>query len=429
MSNHTIKGNTGPFTGSISVPGDKSISHRAVMISSIAQGRSCVKGLLRSGDVFSTINAFRAMGIELEQKGTDFYINGRGMHGLREPLQEIDAGNSGTTARILAGLLSAQRFDSVITGDKYLKKRPMKRVVDPLRQMGAEITGEDGGDRLPLHIHGTELNGIRYTLPVASAQVKSCLILAGLYANGITIITEPERSRDHTERMLDHFGVKLVVNDNTIEISKPEQFQSRELSVPSDISSAAFFIVGALINRGSEIIIENVGINPARTGIIDILRSMNASIEIINERNQCGEPVGDLLVKYSELKGTEIKGDIIPRTIDELPVVAVAACFADGETIISEAGELRVKETDRISAMTAELKKFGADIKELEDGMVIRGTDNLKGASCNSWGDHRIAMSLSVVATRAEGYSEIHDSEVIAISFPDFFQILEKARK
>lgn len=399
------------------------------MIGSVAKGRSPVKGLLRSDDVFSTVNAFRNMGIEIVEHGADFIINGRGMDGLRCPVSDIDAGNSGTTARILAGLLSAQKFSSLITGDRYLRKRPMKRVVDPLRLMGADITGEDDGERLPLKIRGTNLNGISYRLPVASAQVKSSLIFAGLYATGTTVISEPEKSRDHTERMLNHFGAGLTIEGNTIEVSRPDQFGSRNLTIPSDISSAAFFIVGALINRGSEITITNIGVNPARTGVIDVLREMNADIEIINNRIQCGEPVGDILVRQSDLRGTEIGGDMVPRTIDELPVIAVAACFAEGETKITDAGELRVKETDRISAMSTELKKLGADITELPDGMVIRGTDYLRGTKCKSWGDHRIAMSLSIAATRAEGETEIEDSEVISISFPDFFLILEELRR
>lgn len=431
MSIHKIKGNKSALRGDITVPGDKSISHRAVMLGALAEGESRVKGLLRSADVFSTINAFRNMGIDISDENRDFIIRGKGLYGLEAPSDNIDAGNSGTTARILAGILSGQKFESVITGDKYLKKRPMKRVVEPLRLMGAEITGEDDGDRLPLRISGKSLRGISYDMPVASAQVKSSLIFAGLYASGTTVISEPEKSRDHTERMLRHFGVNLSVKNNTVTVTRPSQnFKAREIAVPSDISSASFFIVGAIINEGSEVLIKNVGINPARTGIIDILEGMNAEVEIINKRTQCGEPAGDIIARYSSnLKGTDINGELIPRAIDELPVIAVAACFADGETVIRDARELRVKETDRISAMTAELRKLGAKITELEDGMIIEGTGFLNGGICDSWGDHRIAMALSIAATRAEGQTEIHDSEVVSISFPDFYTILDTLKE
>jgi len=428
VSNHIIKGNQKPFQGSISVPGDKSISHRAIILSSLAKGGSVIEGLLKSGDVYSTINAFRKMGIHIEEKEYLFHVGGKGLHGLRASSDEIDAGNSGTTARLLTGLLSAQKFNSTISGDEYLKKRPMRRVVDPLRLMGADITGAENGDKLPLRIRGKKLKGINYALPVASAQVKSSLMLAGLYAEGNTVITEPEKSRDHTERMLDYFGIKFNIRGRTIEISRPEQFHKRELKIPADISSAAFFIVGALINKDSEIVIRNVGLNPARTGILDILNKMNANIRVINSKQQCGEPVGDLLVGYRELYGTEIRGEVIPRMIDELPVLAVAACFAEGETVIRDAGELRVKETDRIEAMSSELNKLGADITPLRDGMIIEGGKSLKASRCRSWGDHRIAMSVAIAATRAEGETEIRDSEYISISFPDFFNILDKLR-
>lgn len=428
MSDITIYHNSRPLRGEITVPGDKSISHRAVILGSIAEGISVVAGLLESGDILSTVDAFRLMGITIDKTGSKYRIEGKGMHGLTAPVSEIDAGNSGTTARLLTGLLSGQDFNSVITGDKYLRKRPMKRVTEPLRLMGADITGEADGENLPLRINGRKLSGIEYTTPVASAQIKSALILAGMYADGKTKITEPQKTRDHTERMLSHFGVKIRVSGNSLEVERPEKLKSAELEIPSDISSAAFFIVAALITRGSELMIRNVGLNPQRTGIIEILRTMNADIKILNMREQCGEPVGDILAVHSRLKGTHIGGSLIPGAIDELPVIAVAACFAEGQTVISDAQELRVKETDRISAMTTELSGMGADIQELRDGMLIRGSETLSGARCRSWGDHRIAMSLAIAAGRAGGETVIEGAECVSISFPGFFTILDRLR-
>ncbi len=428
MKNKLIKGSPSVFKGEITPPGDKSISHRAIMIGSLAEGKTKVSGFLNGGDTLCTVDAFRKLGIDIKVSNTNVVIEGKGLHGLGEPNEIIDAGNSGTTTRLITGLLAAQNFNSEITGDKYLQKRPMARIVEPLTKMGADITGRDNNNLLPLKIRGRKLKGIKYEVPVASAQVKSCLILAGLFADGVTEIIEPQKTRDHTERMLAHFGANLDINGNNIKVQNPDQFQSSELIVPSDISSAAFFIVAALINPGSELLIRNVGLNPERTGVLDILKLMGANILIENERIDCGEPVGDIVAKYSDLKGIEIKGKLIPKAIDELPIVSVAACFAEGKTVISEAKELRVKETDRIKAMVTELKKLGADIEELPDGMIVNGSEKLKGAKCSSWGDHRIAMSIAVAATRAKGETAIEDSGCVAISFPEFFDLLERLR-
>ncbi len=429
MSKYIVAGKKKPLKGEITVPGDKSISHRAIILSSIAKGKSYIKGLLEAKDVISTINAFKTLGITIQLEEKTWVVEGKGLHGLSAPTSIIDAGNSGTTARLLLGLLSAQNFQSTITGDKYLKKRPMKRVVEPLKMMEAKIVGNYGDDNtLPLTITGSKLRSIKYTLPVASAQVKSALILAGLYAEGVTQITEPVKTRDHTERMLKHLGVKLDISNNTIKVSPPPQFKGTQFVIPSDISSASFFIVSALINPGSEVLIKNVGLNPLRTGIIEILKKMNADIQILDRKEECGEPVGSILVKSSELVGTEIGGDMIPKAIDELPIIAVAACFAKGETVIKDAKELRVKETDRIKAMTTELKKMGADIEETEDGMIIHGKEHLRGGRCYSWGDHRVAMSIAVAASAAIGDTTIEDPNVVSISFPNFFVKLERLR-
>lgn len=428
MSTICITGNNSPFKGEFTPPGDKSISHRAIILSSISSGKSNIKGFLKANDTLSTVNAFRSLGLEIDVDNENVSIKGIGLHGLKEPQNIIDCGNSGTTARLLTGLLSAQSFTSELTGDQYLRARPMGRVIKPLVEMGAKIKAFDDTDKLPLIIEGQKLNGITYELPVASAQVKSALILAGLYAEGETKIIEPQKTRDHTERMLKHFGVALDIDGNKVTVNKPSQLNEGEVIVPSDISSAAFFIVAALINKGSEVLIKNVGLNPLRTGLLEVLNNMGADIQIIDKKDQCGEPVGDLIVRSANLKAIEIKGDLIPKLIDELPIIAVAACFAEGKTTISEASELRVKETDRIKAMTTELKKMGADIEELEDGMIINGKDSLSSNPCNSWGDHRVAMSLAIAATKADGETKISDADCVNISFPDFFKILEGLR-
>jgi 3-phosphoshikimate 1-carboxyvinyltransferase len=428
VSQETIKGDSIPLRGEFTPPGDKSISHRAVIIGSLAEGVTKVKGFLSCDDTLSSARAMMMLGVPIEIHGIDVEIMGRGLFGLCEPEDTLDAENSGTTARLLTGLLSAQKFFTTITGDKYLRVRPMERVVKPLTLMGAKIWGREGGKRLPLAIQGTKLSAIRYELPVASAQVKSALLLAGLYAEGETEVIGPVPTRDHTERMLVFFGVSVQRNGKSVKVRSGVEFKGREISVPADISSAAFFIVAALINPDSEVLIKNVGINPDRIGLIEILKQMGGGIKILNESEVSGEPVGDILVRSSILKAAEIKGEVIPKVIDELPVIAVAACFAEGETVIKDAKELRVKETDRIKAMTTELRKLGAEIEELSDGMVIRGKENLKGARCLSYGDHRVAMALAVAGTRAQGITEIENAECVSVSFPGFFDVMRKLR-
>ena len=428
MAKITIIGKSGPLMGEIITPGDKSISHRAVILSSLAVGTSTINGFLKSEDTLSTLNAFINMGVEIHMTPEILEINGVGIHGLKKPFKTVDAGNSGTTARLLMGLLSGQEFISGLTGDKYLRKRPMRRVVDPLKLMGADITGENNADNLPLIINGRKLKSIKYRLPLASAQVKSAIILAGLFTDGETEIIEPQKTRDHTERMLNHLGSHLRTDDKSIFVSPVEKLNPSNLNIPSDISSAAFFIVAALINKGSEIILKNVGLNTARTGILEILKRMGGSIEIQDKKIECGEDVGDLVVKSSDLKGIEINGEDIPRAIDELPIIAAAACFAEGRTVITDAKELRVKETDRIKAVVSEFSKLGADITELEDGMIINGSQQLKGNICDSWGDHRIAMSLAIAATLSSGETTINNSECVNISYPEFFDTLSVLR-
>jgi len=429
MSNRIIIGSSKALKGEITPPGDKSISHRSLMLGSLATGTTLVRDFLISDDTLSTANAMRALGASIEISGTQVLVKGNGIYGLKEPNQIINCGNSGTTTRLLIGLLSPQAFTSTLTGDKYLQARPMKRVVGPLVQMGAKINGNEEGNKLPLTITGSKLNGISYELPVASAQVKSAILLAGLYAEGETEVIEPEPSRDHTERMLSYLGVPIKKNGHSIKINKVSKINSGEIIVPSDLSSAAFFIVAALITPGSEVLIKNVGINPLRTGIIDILKNMGGDIEIINERDVNGEPIGDILTRSSNLHATEISGDVIPKAIDELPLVAVAASFAEGETLIKDAKELRVKETDRIHAMATELGKLGVKVEEFEDGMSIIGTQSLRGAKCSSWGDHRIAMSIAIAALRAKGETEIIDADCVSVSYPGFFEVLDELRQ
>lgn len=427
MASERIKGTPTSINGEITLPGDKSISHRAAILGSLADGVTNVQGFLKSEDTFSTISAMQLLGTEIAWQDEILNIKGCGLHGLHEPEDIIDAGNSGTTARLLTGLLSAQNFPSSITGDKYLLKRPMSRVINPLRSMGAQIQAEDDS-RLPLTIQGTRLSGISYKIPIASAQVKSSLLLAALYAQGRTEVIEFTPTRDHTEKMMQHLGIDLEVNATSIKISKSDGFKAADISVPSDFSTAAFFIVATLINPGSEILIKNVGVNPYRTGAMEILLSMDGSIELTNKSELNGEPVADIIAKSSTLKGIDIGGEMIPSAIDELPAVAVAACFAQGTTKITDAGELRVKETDRIKATVTELKKLGANIEETDDGMAIEGTDELVGSECSSWGDHRIAMSVAIAATRAQGQTVIEDSGAAAVSFPEFFETLSKIR-
>ena len=411
--------------GEIQIPGDKSITHRAVILGAIAKGTTVVRGFLASQDCLKTVEAFEQMGIEVERTQNVLQIKGRGLHGLSEPAGVLHMGNSGTGIRLLTGLLAGQSFSSVLTGDESLCCRPMRRVVDPLTRMGAEIKGRRGGDRAPLAILGRPLRGISYVLPLASAQVKSAMLLAGLYADGPTVLTEPSLSRDHTERLMRIFGVPIKVERTTVTIQSMDQLESRELEVPGDLSSAAFFVVGALVLPHSELVIRNVGINPTRTGILEILKRMGGKIRQENLQEKNGEPVADLLVQSSSLKGVDIEPEMVPRTIDEFPILAVAAAFAEGKTVIRGAGELRVKESDRIATVAAELRKLGALIEGTDDGMTIEGGQPLKGAPCASHGDHRVAMALAVAGLAASGKTLISDTECIETSFPGFNALLK----
>lgn len=413
--------------GELAIPGDKSISHRSIMLGALAQGTSRITNFLRGEDNFSTMKAFRAMGVPIEDDGQTIIVHGVGLHGLKEPGDVLDCGNSGTTIRLMTGLLSGQSFFSVLTGDQYLRKRPMKRVVEPLARMGARIAGRGGGTLAPLAITGGSLAGIDYQSPIASAQVKSALMLAGLYASGETRVTEPSLSRDHSERMFTFFGADLDRSSHGVTVRGGRELQGQEICVPGDISSAAFFLVAALIVPGSELLIRNVGVNPTRTGVIDILQAMGGDITLQDQREVSGEPVADLLVRSSRLKGVEIGGDLVPRAIDEFPAISVAAAVAEGITVIRDAKELRVKETDRIAAMARNLRVVGAgQIDETEDGMVIHGVESLTGGAVTSCGDHRIAMSLSVAALVCKHKVEIDDVACVATSFPGFYELLDR---
>ncbi len=415
------------LAGDIRVQGDKSVSHRAVILGSIANGVTTVTNFLPSDDCRATMNAFRAMGVSIEDiNESTFRIEGKNLHGLSEPSDVLDMGNSGTSARLLCGLLSGQNFFSVMTGDSSLRRRPMKRVAVPLRSMGATILGRRDGDLLPLAIRGGELQGMHHRLPVASAQVKSALLLAGLYATGRTSVEETPRSRDHTERMLAYFGINLESKENVLTIESGQKLTAGDIHVPGDISSAAFFMVGASIVAGSDVIIRDVGLNPTRTGIIDVLRSMGAVIEIVDLRDTEAEPVGDIRIVSAPLKGTEISGEIIPRLVDELPVICIAAAAAGGETVIKDASELRVKESDRIAVMAECLTSMGVDVETFDDGMRIKGNKRLKGALCSSHGDHRIAMSMAIAGLAADGGMVIEDTDCIKTSFPGFEEMLQQ---
>lgn len=404
--------------GEVTVPGDKSISHRAVMLGALADGITHIHGFLKGADCLSTIDCFRAMGIDIEVDGEDITVYGKGLYGLQKPGKTLYTGNSGTTTRLLCGILAPQPFDTEITGDASICKRPMGRVTKPLALMGADIEGE----YCPLHIHGRRLFGTDYKMTVASAQVKTALILAALYAEGRTVIHETEKSRDHTELMLKAMGADIDVSGLTITVGKTDSLTACDIDVPGDISSAAFFLVLGAIMPDSEIIIRNVGINPTRTGILDVLRDMGADIELINERTSAGEPAADIIVRSSALRGTQIGGAIIPRLIDELPVIAVAAVFAKGRTVIRDAAELKVKETNRIRAVTDEFSKCGAAVTETDDGMIIDGGRPIHGADFAAYGDHRMAMSLAILAQLAKGTSTLDDAECVSVSYPGFFR-------
>jgi 3-phosphoshikimate 1-carboxyvinyltransferase len=416
--------------GRIRVPGDKSISHRALMLGALAEGETQIKGLLLGEDPCSTANCFQAMGAEISELNTELVrVKGIGLGNLQEPVDILNAGNSGTTIRLMLGLLAshAGRFFTV-TGDSSLRSRPMSRVVKPLQQMGAEIWGRKGTTLAPLAVQGKSLKPIHYNSPIASAQVKSCILLAGLATEGKTIVTEPSLSRDHSERMLRAFGADLVTDPetNSVTITGPTQLYGQTVIVPGDISSAAFWLVAGAIVPDSELVIENVGVNPSRTGILEALAMMGADIQQENQREVAGEPVADLRVRSSRLTSCTIAGDIIPRLIDEIPILAVAAVFAEGTTTIRDAAELRVKESDRIAVMAQQLNKMGAKVTELTDGMEITGGTSLVGTDVDSYTDHRIAMSFAIAALKASGKTTIHRAEAAAVSYPEFVTTLQQ---
>lgn len=410
--------------GEVHLPGDKSISHRAVILNSVARGESKVSNFSWAGDCLATVSCLRALGVKIDFSGVgEVVIRGAGEEGLMEAEDILDAGNSATAMRLLTGLLAAQPFLSIITGDQSLRSRPMDRIIQPLRMMGAQVWGRSHDSRAPLVIVGGELRGIRYHLPIPSAQLKSALLLAGLFAQGDTVVVEPMPSRDHTERMLGIMGAEIKVNDNAITLS-PGRLSAIDLVIPGDISSAAFWLVAGALHSQARVKLPNTGVNPTRSGIIDVLHSMGANIKLGNERMVGGEPVADLLVESSSLSGVEIGGDVIPRVIDEIPLIALASCVAEGKTVIRDAQELRVKETDRIGTTANELLKLGADLEELPDGMVIHGGKKLHGAECDSHGDHRLAMMLGVAGLIADGETTIDNADVVDISYSGFWQDL-----
>ena len=419
MSNF-LTSNSGPLKGSIKVPGDKSISHRSIMLGSIAEGVTRVSGFLEGEDSLATLNAFRDMGVQIERNGSNVVIHGVGMRGLKEPKNPLNLGNSGTSIRLMSGLLSAQNFDSKLCGDESLSTRPMGRVINPLREMGADIFGDDS--RPPLTIKGgSKLSGIEYTLPVASAQIKSCLLLAGLYGEGITTVIENGISRDHTERMLRGFGYDVISSDNRISLLGGGSLKGCDIEVPSDISSAAFFMVAGCISKESSITLNSVNINPTRTGVIDILKLMGGNIELLNQRLQAGELIADIKVSSSNLKGIEIPENLVPLAIDEFPVLFIAASCADGETVLTGAKELRVKESDRIQVMADGLTSLGIENHVLEDGIRILGGEFTKQASSiKSHHDHRISMAFAIASVRSKFDIEIEGVDNVKTSFPNF---------
>ena len=416
--------------GKIRVPGDKSISHRALMLGAIAQGETQIQGLLLGEDPRSTASCFRAMGAEISELNTELVqVKGIGLGCLQESADVLNAGNSGTTLRLMLGLLASHPGRMfVVTGDSSLRSRPMSRVVEPLQQMGAQIWGRRGGSLAPLAIQGQTLRPIHYQSPIASAQVKSCILLAGLMAEGQTTVTEPALSRDHSERMLQAFGAELVSDPetNSVTVTGPAQLHGQTVIVPGDISSAAFWLVAGAIVPDSELLIENVGVNPTRTGILEALAMMGADIQLENQRVVAGEPVADLRVRSSALNCCTIAGDLIPRVIDEIPILAVAAVFAKGTTVIRDAAELRVKESDRIAVMATQLNQLGAKVTELPDGLEITGGYSLTGTEVDSYGDHRITMSLAIAALVATGTTTIHGAEAAAVSYPNFVTTLQQ---
>jgi len=414
--------------GEITVPGDKSISHRSVMFGSIAQGTTEVSNFLQGADCISTISCFRQMGVEIQNQGDTVLIRGNGLRGLKKPDQVLDCGNSGTTTRLISGILSAQNFTVTLTGDASIQKRPMKRIMEPLSLMGAQINSINGNDCAPLEITGQPLHGIHYQSPVASAQVKSAILLAGLYADSNTCVTEPSVSRNHTELMLKSFGADIHTEGTSAIITPADELYGQSIMVPGDISSAAFFLAAGLLVPNSEILIKNVGINPTRDGILRVLKDMGGNITMMNVQ-MSGEPTADILVRSSALHGVTIGGEIIPTLIDELPVLAALSCFAEGKTVIKDAAELKIKESNRIEVMVKNLSAMGAKVEETEDGMIIHGGKPLYGAVIDSKLDHRIAMTFAVASCMAEGETEILGAECVNISYPSFYEDLARLKQ
>lgn len=428
MSVRTIAPTRG-LKGEVTIPGDKSISHRSIMLGSIALGTTEITHFLEGADCLSTIDCFRKMGVEIERKPSSILVHGKGLRGLTAPASTLNVGNSGTTTRLIFGILSGQNFATTLSGDDSLNSRPMKRIMTPLNTMGAHIRSLNDNGCAPLHIRPGALHGIHYQSPVASAQVKSAILLAGLYADSPTSVTEPALSRNHTELMLQGFGAYVATDLHTdgtatAHVEPCKELYGQQICVPGDISSAAYFIAAALLVPGSELLVKNVGINFTRAGFLKVCKAMGADIETVSQTIEGGESRADLLVRYSHLKGTVIEGDIIPTLIDEIPMIAIMAAFADGQTVIRDAAELKVKETNRIDTVTAGLKAMGADITPTDDGMIIEGTGHLNGASIQSYLDHRIAMAFSVAGLASDGETQIVDSQCVDVSYPEFYATL-----
>lgn len=415
--------------GEVTIPGDKSISHRSIMLGSIALGTTEITHFLEGADCLSTIDCFRRMGVEIERKPSCILVHGKGLRGLNAPASTLNVGNSGTTTRLISGILSGQNFATTLSGDDSLNSRPMKRIMTPLNTMGAHIRSLNDNGCAPLHIRPGALHGIHYQSPVASAQVKSAVLLAGLYADSPTSVTEPALSRNHTELMLQGFGAYVATDLHTdgtatAHVEPCKELYGQQICVPGDISSAAYFIAAALLVPGSELLVKNVGTNFTRAGFLKVCKAMGADIETVSQTIEGGESRADLLVRYSHLKGTVIEGDIIPTLIDEIPMIAIMAAFADGQTVIRDAAELKVKETNRIDTVTAGLKAMGAVITPTDDGMIIEGTGHLNGASIQSYLDHRIAMAFSVAGLASDGETQIVDSQCVDVSYPEFYATL-----
>ena len=428
MSVRTIAPTRG-LKGEVTIPGDKSISHRSIMLGSIALGTTEITHFLEGADCLSTIDCFRKMGVEIERKPSSILVHGKGLRGLTAPASTLNVGNSGTTTRLISGILSGQNFATTLSGDDSLNSRPMKRIMTPLNTMGAHIRSLNDNGCAPLHIRPGALHGIHYQSPVASAQVKSAVLLAGLYADSPTSVTEPALSRNHTELMLQGFGAYVATDLHTdgtatAHVEPCKELYGQQICVPGDISSAAYFIAAALLVPGSELLVKNVGTNFTRAGFLKVCKAMGADIETVSQTIEGGESRADLLVRYSHLKGTVIEGDIIPTLIDEIPMIAIMAAFADGQTVIRDAAELKVKETNRIDTVTAVLKAMGAVITPTDDGMIIEGTGHLNGASIQSYLDHRIAMAFSVAGLASDGETQIVDSQCVDVSYPEFYATL-----